>query len=144
MKVEVQKYTFTYREVSQAWLLLRIFSEERLPIKASLKVRRINQSLKPEVVNREEEQVKIIKFGGAKTQPDGKWIMDEDDENQIKYKNKTVAIEVQKSLNELDKQECEVTFAPLLEVDLEKATGLNITPSLLIALEESKLLYIPA
>lgn len=139
--VEVQEYEMTYEELVTAFLLLRPLGLERLPVKAALKVRKLHHSLKPDVVIRDEQHSKILEENGAEKEENGSW-KEEEDGGEIRFKTKRGRTKALKQLEELAEFKVKISMIPLEEKDLSNATGLTIQPSLLIALEESKLLVL--
>ncbi len=126
----------TYEELIKDFLLLRPLGEEKLPITAALKVRKIHNSLKPDVLIHAEIQNKILVENNALK--DGEqWKMKD---GEIQFKTKAGRAKALDQLKELAETKLKVSIVPLEERDLASATELTIEPSLLISLEEAGLL----
>ena len=136
-KPEEKEFEYTYQDLVTAFLVLRVFEDERLPIKAALRVRRIHRALKAEVLIFEELRDKIFSDNGAEKAEDG-WSLD--DEGEVIFATKKGKTRGEKDIEELKRQETKVKFVPLEESDIELARGLDVSSNILIALEDSRIL----
>jgi len=133
MEVEVE---LTYEELISAFLLLRPLGDNKLPVEAALKVRDLHYALKPKIVVHSEVQDKILGENGALRDGESWKIKDGD----IQFKNKTGKAKALSELKKLAETKVKIKMIPLERSDLVGAKDLFIEPSLLISLEDSKLL----
>lgn len=131
------EYEMTYKEVTIAFMLLRPVGQLKLPLKAALKVRKLHYSLKTEANIRDEMQNKILEENDCLKETGG-WKVNEN--GTPAFKTKKGEKEGQKQLQELNETKVKITMVPLVEQDFSTANGLTIEPSLLISLEEARLL----
>ena len=136
-KLAEEEFEYTYQDLVTAFLVLRVFEDERLPIKAALRVRRIHRALKTEVLIFEELRDKIFSDNGAEKAEDG-WSLD--DEGEVIFATKKGKTRGEKDIEELKRQETKVKFVPLEESDIELARGLDVSSNILIALEDAQIL----
>ncbi|MEE8115410.1 MAG: hypothetical protein V3T23_13785 [Nitrososphaerales archaeon] len=134
-EIEVE---FTYEELVKAFILLRPLGESKLPVVAAIKVRDIHYALKPKITARTEVQDGILTEHGALKDNTGWKIKDGD----IQFKTKAGETKALRELKKLTESKVKIKMIPLRRKDLIGAKNLYIEPSLLISLEDSKLLVL--
>ena len=127
---------YTYSELVTAFLTLRAYEVMDLPVRTSLKVRRIHRDLEPEIKIRDEEQTKIFEDGKAEKDGDS-WKTDEN--GDAVWSTKAAKTKGEKALGDLGEETCTVRILQLRLRDLE-GPGLLIKPGLILALEDCQLL----
>lgn len=124
-KAETVEIELTTMQAFGCYVALRPFSDQSLPVRTALKVRRIHRDLFPHAKDRQEVEQKIMEDFGGKEDSPGVIVWDNPDGEE--------------KLKELNEETVKIDVAPLTFGELD-GDGVTIMPAFLAQLEDCGLL----